>query len=124
MSFQSDFHQKLVSVLGIAVYPIVIPEQETGDAVLYITQGGSRSSESNLKNSNIRIRNVRIFIVTNSALKNVNYGDTLYSAMEGFGGLMGATQVMYCRVDNEIDLYNNTQKTYEKTIDLEFKILE
>ena len=125
MSFQSDLHQKLKSIFDIAVYPVVIPEQENNDAVLYTMQGGGRSSESNLKGSNVRLRDVRIYIVCKSYLKTVDYGDALYSALEGFGGLIGSnTTVFYCRVDNDIDLYNKKQNTYEKTIDLSFKIQE
>jgi len=124
MAFQTDIQQFLTATLGIRVYPSTIPEQEHNDAALYNISGGSRSSDSELCRSNIRLRRVRVIIVSKSALNNITYGDALYTALEGYGGAMGGTTVLYCRVDNEVDLTNNTQKTYEKTMDLSFKIQE
>ncbi len=119
---QEDLKTFLEVKSGVNVYPSILPSTAELSSIVYKQTGFNRNNDSALNSSDVRDYRFTIFVITKSARDMHTISENLIEELEGFSGLMGETNVLITRIKNAVDLFNYSQNTHEKTINIEIKI--
>lgn len=117
--FETDLRDYLVSyddlnaLVGSRIYPGVLPENPTYPAISY-----SLVSESRHHNIDVAYPRYQFSCFSPNYISAKNVATQVRKALQRYRGTMGSTQVIQGVFENEIELYDPTDKLYHVAVDM------